>query len=265
MRHRILDIPIDDVSDIELDQTLTKWAMGNTAKLIITPNPEFLLLSRRDESFKSILQKSDLSLPDGVGLRFAVAALTDQTLEHRQTGVDLVERLMHIATKTGKHLVVVDGFDRSAELSRFRFEQQFPGIHLSVFQPGSISNSVSDELVHRLNEMHPEILLVALGQRKQEKFIEEILTKIPSIRIAVGVGGAFDMLGGLKPRAPLWMRKLGLEWLWRVCIEPRRFGRIFRAVFVFPLIVISCTLTSHRFWKAILSVIPEIYRQLTGI
>jgi len=265
MRHQIFDIPIDDLSDGELDQILHEWVVGNAQKIITTPNPEFLLLSRHDASFKSILQKSDLSLPDGVGLRFAVVALTDETLKHRQTGVDLVDRLMRIGAETGKRLVVVDGLDRSAEKVKATFEQKYPGIQLSTFQPGSISFPLSESIMNRLNELHPEILLVALGQGKQERFIEDILPNIPSIRIAVGVGGAFDMLSGRKPRAPQILRRLGLEWLWRVLIEPRRIGRIFRAVFIFPLLVISCTLTSHRFWKAVRRVVPEIYRQLTGI
>ena len=265
MRHYILDIPIDDISDTELEQILTKWALGFATKIITTPNPEFILLSRKDKEFKSILQKSDLSLPDGVGLRFAIPALTDHFLKHRQTGVDLVEKLMQIATETKKHLVIVDGLECSGEKIKSQFEQKYPGINLSVFNPGKIEIITSESIIKRLHCFNPDILLVALGQGKQEKFIRDILPEISSIRIAVGVGGAFDMLCGLKPRAPFAMRRLGLEWLWRLFIEPLRFSRIFKAVFLFPLIIISCTLRRHRFLKAIRIVLPEIYRQLTRI
>lgn len=265
MRHILLDIPIDDISDIELDQKLIAWVNGTESRFITTPNPEFILLSRRDDVFKSILQKSDLSIPDGVGLRFAIAALTDQTLTNRQTGVDIVERLIKISSDFHKHIVIIDGLEQSGEKIKSKIEQMFWKIHLSIFNPGKIESTITDTIIDQLRDLNPEILLVCLGQRKQEKFIQEILPNIPSIRIAVGVGGAIDMLSGLKPRAPILLRRLGLEWFWRLLIEPRRFNRIFQAVFVFPLIVISCTLKQHRFIKSLRRVLPEIYRQLTGI
>lgn len=85
MRHHLFEVPIDDFSNAELDQQLTEWVNGTVSKFLTTPNPEFLLLARKDEEFRKILQSSDLSLPDGVGLRYAIAALTDKRLLHRQT------------------------------------------------------------------------------------------------------------------------------------------------------------------------------------
>lgn len=264
MRHEIFDIPIDDVSSQELDVLLVSWLGVVEQKIITTPNPEFILLSRHDEQFKTLLQQSDLSLPDGVGLRFAVAALTNETLSHRQTGVELVERLIKIAHVTDKRILIIDGLEHSGEKSKSQLEKKYPGIQISVLDPGRIMFPVSETITERVLETSPDILLVALGQGKQEKFIKEILPSIPSIRLAVGIGGAFDMISGLKPRAPHIMRKIGLEWLWRVFIEPRRIGRILNASFIFPIVVIYGTLRQHRFWKACRNVIPEIYRQLIG-
>lgn len=268
MRHHLFNISIDNLSSAELDQLLIEWLNGNAQKFITTPNPEFVLLARRDEEFKKILQSSDLSLPDGVGLRFGIAALTDETLSHRHTGVDLVERLAYLSHRSNRHLLLVGGAEGSAEKTKQLFEQKFPGIKISVYNPGRIDLThmgTHEGHPYRLAEYNADILLVALGQKKQELFIKQTLPHLPSVRIAVGVGGAFEMISNMKPRAPRFMSRMGLEWLWRVVIEPKRIGRILNASFVFPLVVISATLKQHRFWKACRNVIPEIYRQITGL
>lgn len=265
MRHQIFHVPIDDVSDEELDLRLTNWVNAHAQKFITTPNPEFLLRARHDHEFLSFLQSSDLSLPDGVGLRYAIAALTNKRLLHRQTGVGLVEKLARIAHKNHKQILLVGGEEGAAEKTKQIFEQKYPGIRISVYQPGRVNFPVSDAVIENILEISPDILLVALGQKKQEKFIHEVLPNVPSIRLAVGIGGAFEMLSGLKPRAPRAMSQMGLEWVWRVFIEPRRIGRILKASFVFPIVVVWGTLRQQRFLKACRNVIPEIYRQLTGL
>jgi len=265
MRHEIFNIPIDDLSDTDLNTKLAEWVNQQDQKFITTPNPEFVLLAKNDDEFRKILQSSDLSLPDGVGLKFAIAALTDEKLSHRQTGVELVGRLMSIAHANNKKILLFGGEDGAAQKTKEYFEKMYSNISISMFNPGSVSFPVSDRIVDELNSIAPDIFLVALGQKKQEKFIQEILPNVPSIKIAVGIGGAFEMLSGQKPRAPIFMRKMGLEWLWRVFIEPTRIGRILNASFVFPIIVICDTLRQHRFWKACKNVIPEIFRQLRNV
>lgn len=264
MRHYIFDVPIDDLSSDDLDKQLTEWVNGNAQKFITTPNPEFILLSRKDDAFLSLLQSSDLSLPDGVGLRFAISALTDERLKNRHTGVDLVDRLAYLSYRFNKNLLFVGGAESAAKKTKQLFEQKYPGIHISVFNPGRID---VDGMVTTLlygNQCNAHIMLVALGQKKQEQFIKQTQPHLPSVRIAVGVGGAFEMISMLKPRAPRIMRRSGLEWLWRVLIEPSRAGRILNASVVFPIIIVCATLSKHRFWKACRNVMPEIYRQLIG-
>ncbi|MCX6714870.1 MAG: WecB/TagA/CpsF family glycosyltransferase [Candidatus Uhrbacteria bacterium] len=265
MRHLLFDVPIDDLSNENLDAQLTEWMNGTVQKFITTPNPEFLLLARKDEEFQKILQSSDLSLPDGVGLRFAIAALTNETLSYRHTGVDLVERVAYLSNENHKHVLLVGGDPGSAEKTKEVFEKQYPGIKISIFNPGQVTFPISDRILETLLEISPDIMLVALGQKKQEKFIHEVLPNVPSIRIAVGIGGAFEMIAGMKPRAPRIMSQMGLEWVWRVFIEPKRIGRILNASFVFPIMVVYGTLRQHRLWRACKHVLPEIYRQLTGL
>ena len=91
----------------------------------------------------------------------------------------------------------------------------------------------------------PDILFVAFGHGKQEKWINEYLRDLPSVKIAMGVGGAFDYLSGQTSRAPLWMRKIGLEWLYRLIREPKRLKRIWRAVIIFPIYFVKSALINN--------------------
>ena len=98
----ILGIPIHDIDEVNLLLRLREWLLGKEQKLVVTPNPEFMLLAQKDAHFRDILKQADLSLPDGVGLRFAAAALTDTYLHFRHTGVDTLERLAKLCEETGK-------------------------------------------------------------------------------------------------------------------------------------------------------------------
>lgn len=250
--YSIFDIKISDLSPIELDRLIFSWLKGDQPKTIVTPNPEFILLARQDKEFVQLLNRADLSLPDGVGLEYAVAALTDSFLKNRHTGVDTLERL----AGSGASLALVGGQTNIAEQASRQLQKKFLTTNIIVVDPGDISNggTPSESTIKNLQQAAPAILAVALGQGKQEKFIAKILPHLPSVRIAIGIGGALDMLAGRLPRAPHFMRQIGLEWLWRLLIEPKRWPRIFRAVIVFPAAVVWTTKTEHRFWRACLRV-----------
>jgi len=253
--HNIFNHRLDDLSDQELGQLFSDWLNGSKPKTIVTPNPEFFLLARHDKEFAELLFQSDLSLPDGVGLKYAIAALTDQKLEHRHTGVDTLEYL----ASTGARLALVGGKKEIAEKAAENLKRKFPSSDIIVIDPGQVpeDGTPTMETIEIIKRSEPKILAVALGQGKQEKFIAKILPELTSVRIVIGVGGAPDMISGQLPRAPLFMRQIGLEWLWRLVIEPKRWPRIFRAVIVFPAVVIWATISEHRFWKACHNVLKE--------
>jgi len=128
---------------------------------------------------------------------------------------------------------------RAAETLRSRHpELDVTGLPTGKIERGSDGWSLDTELVQRIQEAHPTVLLVALGHGKQETWIRDHLDRFPTVRIAMGVGGVFDVLSGDIPRAPQPMRRYGFEWLWRLVQQPSRIGRILRAVFVFPAVVI---------------------------
>ena len=115
----------------------------------------------------------------------------------------------------------------NSELSKPISSFQFPVSNLKIEQ---VENN---KILEKINQANPDIIFVAFGMGKQEKWIVENLPKIPSVKIAMGVGGSFDYLSGVIPRAPLFLRQIGLEWLYRLIRQPQRFWRIFNATFRF--------------------------------
>lgn len=271
MRHEIFGVKIDDISTSELTDLFSCWLVENppTARTIITPNPEFLLQAREDEEFRNIINAADVSLPDGVGIRFAVAALTPNLLTHRHTGMEALLLLANECVKKGKTLGLVGGRHGSAEKAAVKLRETVPGLSVFGFDPGRIESRDSSassqndkKIIERLQREKLDVLAIGLGQKKQELFLRHVAPVLLSLRIGIGVGGVFDVLSGEISSAPTWMRRSGLEWIWRLAQEPKRIRRIWNAVVIFPVIVVWHTLKYQSFLHALRRTIPEIIRQL---
>ncbi|HCC83796.1 TPA: hypothetical protein DEP96_03020 [Candidatus Uhrbacteria bacterium] len=237
----------------------------STAHLVCTPNPEFLLAARRDSSFKELLNNFDLNLPDGVGLRFASAALTDQLLRNRVPGVQALLLLAELCAESRRRLLLL-GEQKVSEQGAAELRLQWPRLDVVVIDPGLINRAgeLSQFTLDAIDCVEPAVIAVGLGQGKQEACIWQYRARWPIVKIMIGVGGACAMIGKALPRAPKILQRLGLEWLWRLVIEPQRFSRIWRAVVIFPLTVTIITLREHRFCQAVRRTIPEIFLQLIG-
>ncbi len=224
----ILGVKIDNLTRKEALLKLEDFLKSGKQHYIVTPNPEFLVRASKDEKFKSILNKADLSLPDGVGLIF-VSYYSKNPLKERITGVDFMERACLKAAKK-KWLVFLFGGREGADYKTAQvLRNKYPGLQI---------DQMSFEKLQK-EYFLPAILFVALGAPKQEKWIVENLHKMPSVRVAVGVGGAFDFFSGKLYRAPKILRKTGLEWSWRLMLEPKRIKRAYNAVVKFPYLVIK--------------------------
>ena len=197
---------------------------------VVTPNPEFLLASRHDEEFFYILNKSDLSVPDGFGL--VLAGLFLGKIIKRYTGADLTRDILARASERRSRVAVLNwrgGLSSATEIKK-SLRELYQDITIEVFDIDRAGKLLDTAAVNRFA---PAILLVSLGAPFQEKIIFHNLAKMPSIKLAIGIGGALDFLTGKIRRAPLVMRRLGLEWFWRLVQQPRRVKRIYRAVLVF--------------------------------
>ncbi len=266
----VIGVKIDRLSHEQVSDSLRRWLLGVEQKIVVTPNPEFVLAAQDDTRFREILNEAHLSLPDGVGLRFAVSAIHDEDLEHRMTGVDTLRHLAQLCLETKSRLMLFGGRGGSAGRAAAALRRDFPGLEVLGVEPGEIVSHdgepvISRSLIHKLHQFEPAVLAVGLGQIKQEKFLAKYLSELSSVKIGIGVGGAFDMLAGDLKRAPGWMQSMGLEWLWRLVIEPRRFARIWAAVVVFPLVVAWYTMRRRHFLRSCARVWPAVVKQLKNI
>lgn len=269
MSFSLYDIHLDHFSPAQLDVILRSWVTGHEQKRVSTPNPEFLLFARKKNWFKDLLNKSHLSIPDGVGLRYAVAALGKGRLAFRHTGVDTLIHLARICEDTGKLLVLFGATKKRAQKAASALRFEFPELRVVGIDPGHIKEvngklQLQESMLLGLHRIEPVVLAVGLGCGKQEKFIEQYLHQLPTVRIAIGVGGAFDMISGHYRRAPIFVQKMGLEFFWRLLQQPSRFKRIWKASVVFPLMVAYDTLRQGRLLRACIAVFPEVFRQLRG-
>ncbi|MFH1289492.1 MAG: WecB/TagA/CpsF family glycosyltransferase [Patescibacteria group bacterium] len=201
--------------------------------MLFTPNPEFVVYASRHSWFRDILTQSDINIPDGVGLALAGKVLR-KPLKTRITGVDLMIDLCREAGKRGWSAYFLGGKPGAAKASILKLKKVFGDFKAwSSHGPSLKLNGVSGELsplveieraVKEINEKKPDLLFVAFGMGKQEKFITDNFKRL-DVRLAVGVGGSFDYISGKTKRAPLLIRKAGLEWLFRLTKEPWRLKR----------------------------------------
>lgn len=231
----LLGVRVDDVSMDEAVAQIAAFVREGSAHHVVTVNPEFVMAAQRHAAFRAILQRADLAVPDGVGLNFA-ARWTGQALRHRVPGIELCERLAELSANTGIRLFLLGAAPGVAEAAAAVLQARFPGVVIAGCFAGSPQPEDEVEIHARIQAARPDILLVAYGAPAQDLWIarNQPLLQIP---VAIGVGGTLDYLSGRVLRAPQWMRRVGLEWLFRLIRQPWRWKRIWTAVVRFPLAV----------------------------
>ena len=231
---KILGVKIDRVSFSEALAKIQAFLMVDELHQVTTVNPEFIVTAQNDANFEEILNKSDLNVPDGFGLQCA-AWFLGQKIDERITGVDLTWEIAKIAAENNYSIFFLGAAEGVAEIAAHRIKLLNPELKIA----GTYSGSPSEEgIVERINSTSADVLLVAYGAPRQEKFIAENKGQL-KVKLAMGVGGTFDYIAGIVPYAPIWMRKCGLEWLYRLFTQPKRAKRIFNAVIVFPYLVLK--------------------------
>jgi N-acetylglucosaminyldiphosphoundecaprenol N-acetyl-beta-D-mannosaminyltransferase len=232
---RVFSIPI---SGLSVDEIL-QYASG-TAKLtwIVTANPEILLHARKDEAYRETLMHADLRIVDSAGL--AMVGRLRGASPHRVPGADLAKMLVAWAHAHDLSIGLIGGGGmKSAKPALVNLQKAYHGLRGiaedggMVFADG-IGDAENVTATERLVDAKPDIVFVAFGHPKQERWIEKHLADFPNAKVIIGVGGTFDYWAGTIPRAPRFLQIFGLEWLYRLIREPKRWKRILNAVFVFP-------------------------------
>jgi len=197
---------------------------------VATANLDFWLNSLADQHLHRIIAGCRLVLPDGMPLVWA-SRLLGCSLAARVTGVDLVPRLAELSARKGYRIFLLGGRENVAERAARLLEKKFPGTRIvDTYAPSEETMALLDqsEILSRIHAAKPDILLVALGNPKQEKWIWMHRKRL-GVAVAMGVGGSFEILVGDVRRAPQWVQQCGLEWAMRFVQEPSRLGpRYFR-------------------------------------
>lgn len=226
----ILGVRIDSISWRELDDYCNQAFLGNLPKHIVTANGEILLKASTSLGYKEILNGADLVLPESTNVAW-VLALKGTPFKNIISGADLVDRLAEIAVKTHKSIFLLGSKEGIAAKAGEKLQRLNSGLEIA----GSSSANPDDTaVVEQIKHANADIVLVAYGAPKQEEWIAKHKSALGA-KILVGIGGTFDMLADVTPRAPKFLRSAHLEWLWRLMLQPSRIGRIWRAVVMFPL------------------------------
>ena len=248
----LLGVKIDNVDTNEVLKKIEVFLADGRQHHIVTPNPEIIVFAQKDKEFKKILNEADLSIPDGTGIIWASKILKGD-IKEKVSGTDLMEELLKNQKSKCKNQNDPSSSPAlaghyGAGISKFKIFLLGGKNEAAEKIAKKFSNIVGfteniNEAVELINQGKPDILFVALGAPKQEKWIHYNIDKIPSVKVAIGVGGAFDFISGKIQRAPNFLRKIGLEWLWRFMLQPWRAKRIYNAVIKFPCLVIRARIT----------------------
>ena len=230
MQVEILGVKINNINFDNTLQKIEAFVNSETQHHIVTVNPEFLVRANKDLEFLKILNNSSLSVPDGIGIIFASYFL-NKKIKSRVSGVDLMIKTCEKAKEKGWQVLLYGAEAGIAGIVAKKLNLKYPGLKIRVLLENTDWN-LSDIT-------KPAIMFVALGSPKQEKWIAQNLNNYPIIKAAIGVGGSFDFISGKIRRAPKLLRKVGLEWFWRLLVQPWRIKRIYKAVLVFPYLVLK--------------------------
>lgn len=221
----LLGVRVDDVTGDEALSLIEDFIREGIPHQVVTVNPEFVVAAQGDEEFRRILNAADLALPDGIGLIWASRLLSrGRPLRERVAGSDLVPKIAALATERGYRLFLLGAAPGVAKEAAQRLCQWNPGLTIAGTYAGSPAVEEEGEIVALVRAAKPDVLFVAYGAPAQDEWIARNLERL-GVPVCIGVGGAFDFIAGRAKRAPVWMQRLGLEWLHRLCYQPWRWRR----------------------------------------
>lgn len=254
---KILNINISTLLKVEILNYIKESLINDKKLFLATPNPEIILEANKNNRLKEILNnKTNINTPDGKGVLFASKILkTEPQIKERITGSDLTLDIIKISKELNKKIFLLGGNSiEQLKIIKNKINIDCNCVYDDCYDIGFKKEDWDKEynynleknnfIVEKINNSNAEILLVAFGAPKQEIWIDNNLDKLKNIKIVIGIGGTFDFLSGYKKRAPKWMQKAGIEWLFRLIQEPKRIKRIINAVIIFPMKIFKLKLSN---------------------
>ncbi|WP_420236776.1 WecB/TagA/CpsF family glycosyltransferase [Telmatobacter bradus] len=248
----LLGLPLSSVTAEEATNRIEQLILSGGSHQVCPVNLDVWLNALDDPHLHRIMAGCSLVVADGMPLVWA-SGLQGSPLPERVTGVDLVPRLAVLSARKGYRIFLLGGNSGVAERAKKLLERTYPGVQVvGTFCPAkeNLIRMDHDEILQRVHEARPDILLVAFGNPKQEKWIWMHRKRL-GVPIAMGVGGSFDILVGDTRRAPRWIQRCGMEWAMRCVQEPARLGPRYLRDFIgltrhLPLALLATWLQPHQ-------------------
>lgn len=237
MKENILGVDVSKDNYDTLIQKLLRDIDEKRKSFIVAINPEKIMKAQEDEELRTLLNKADYQIPDGIGVILA-SKLKGGEIRERVTGIDTMLKLCEAAAKHGKRVFLYGAKPGVADEAKKKLEEMFPGIQVA----GTLNGYEKDQdvIINTINESKADILFVALGSPAQENWIVANKEKLyPSV--FQGVGGSYDVISGKIERAPEAFQRAGLEWFYRLMKEPWRIKR----QMILPKFLLKA-LTTHK-------------------
>lgn len=263
MKHkiRIAGVPIYKKNYSEVLGDIEKILKKESKHYLVTVNPEMILNAQEDDHFLDFLKNSPLNTADGIGVLWASYYLNlpkkkgylakkwelfqslarvlfypksiKKIIPQRVTGSDLIPKITQLSEEKGWKLFFLGAGKGIAKKAIQNLKKKYPKTKFSGYYSGSPEIQEEAEIIDRINKALPDILFVAYGSPEQEMWIYRNLFKTKTVKLAIGVGGSFDFLAGNIKRAPVFFQKIGIEWAWRLFLQPKRINRIWKATYHF--------------------------------
>ena len=220
-RTRVLSVKVCTLSKENIKKELSDRLFDGHGFSVFTPNTQMLLASKKERSLRTLLNSSSINIPDGIGIRIA-ARLKGNIRLAKTSGIDLAEELLPIAEKLGTRIFLLGGKDGVARIAKKNLVRRFPALNICGTHHGYFDEKSEKKVINLINSSRAELLFVCMGFPRQERWIIENLPSLPCVKVAMGLGGTLDVWAKKTRRAPKIMQNAGLEWLWRVILEPSR-------------------------------------------
>lgn len=221
----ILGVPFQKVTMAAALDLITAYVESGRSHLVVTANPETVMIAQQDQLFLEILGRADLVVADGIGIVWASRVL-GQALPGRIPGIELAAGVLGRAAEKGWRVFFLGGAPGIASQAAWNMARAWPGLNIAGTHHGYFPSGTPEQAVlEKIKKSRPQILLAALGVPRQEKWLAAHLGVLKT-PVAIGVGGSFNVWAGVDKRAPHWLRRLHLEWFYRLLKQPRRIWRV---------------------------------------
>ncbi len=246
---RILGIDVDNI-DVDEAGQITKELIENsnkTCKVIVAPNTEFIMMAQKDEEFYNILREADLATPDSVGVMIG-SKLQKKPLKQRIPGQMYFRKVLEVGEKEGWTFYLLGGKGDVPALAAENVKKIYPNLKIVGYHEGFFEKDSEEDVIAEINKLQPNVLFVAMGAPIQEKWIAKHKYEL-KVDVAAGQGGTFDYEAGKIKRAPVIFQKLGIEWFWRLILQPSRIFRMIVLPIYLMKIIFTKDITKGKFDK----------------